>query len=330
MVRECGDKMLMRFIDFVVYSLLGLSSESNRVEMLHFFLYDTIKIFYLLFVMITIVGVIRTYFPPQKIKEVLVKSGHVGKLIAAMLGALTPFCSCSSIPLFLSFVELKIPVSVMFSFLVTSPLINEYLVVLMFGFFGWKITLAYVVSGLILGIAAGSVLELWIRPEDFIVRSVDDGKKKSDCLCLQNFPTFWKRLQFGMREAVSIIKSLWLWIIIAVGIGALIHNYVPEDAIQQIISKTGIWTVPIAVLVGIPMYGSCAAIVPIAMVLFEKGLPIGTALAFMMAIAALSLPEAIILKRVMQLRHILLFFGIVGLGIIFTGYVFNFLQPFLV
>src|SRR3989338_6356299 len=252
----------------------------------NFFIYDSIKILLLLFVLIWVIGFIRTYLPQATIKRWMEKRGGVGNFAASLFGAVTPFCSCSSIPLFLGFLEAGIPLGVSFSFLITSPLINEYLVVLMLGFFGWKITVLYVISGLLIGTVAGAVLGKMKLEQHLVTDLVNRQGGNSD---QQNFPSFKSRLNFGWHESTSIIQKIWIWVLIGVGIGAAIHNYVPQEMIQSIISKTGPFGVPIATLMGVPMYGSCAAIVPIAVVLFQKGVPLGTALAFMMAVAALSL-----------------------------------------
>jgi uncharacterized membrane protein YraQ (UPF0718 family) len=223
--------------------------------------------------------------------------------------------------------EAGVPLGVTFSFLITSPLINEYLVVLMLGFFGWKLTVVYVISGLLIGISAGAILGM-MKLDSYIVSDIigkDEGNGNE-----QKFFTFKDRLKFGWKESVSITSKVWIWVLVGVGIGSVIHNYVPQEFIQNTISKAGIWGVPLATIIGVPMYGSCAAIVPIAVVLFQKGIPLGTALAFMMAIAALSLPEAIMLRRAMKLQLIMIFFGITTLAIIFTGYLFNVLQSILV
>jgi hypothetical protein len=255
------------------------------------------------------------------------KRGIVGNFYAAIFGAVTPFCSCSSIPIFIGFLEAGIPLGITFSFLITSPLINEYLVILMLGFFGWKITLLYVLSGILIGVVSGLILGRMNLDQylvtDLVRERGDDYKEESHLI-------FITRLKFGWDEAVSITKKIWLWVLIGVGIGATIHNYIPQQFIQKIISKAGIFSVPIATVLGVPMYGSCAAIVPIAVVLFQKGIPLGTALAFMMAIAALSLPEAIMLRRAIKLQLIILFFGITTLAIILTGYLFNFFQNILI
>ncbi|MBT4824084.1 permease [Candidatus Woesearchaeota archaeon] len=326
--------MLEIFTEWLVFNVFKLNAETRLGEALHFFIYDSIKIILLLFVMIAIVGFLRTYIPPEKIKKWLSKGKFgISNLFASLFGAITPFCSCSSIPLFLSFIKAGVPLGVTFSFLITSPLVNEYLVVLMWGFFGWKITAAYVVFGILIGVFAGIILGKMKLEKHLVkdmINKVKTKAKKAKAEKLQTYKTFMDRINFGIKEAVSITKKLWLWVIVGVAIGAGIHNFVPEATIQAIIFKGGIFTVPIATLLGVPMYGSCAAIVPIAVVLFQKGIPLGTALAFMMATAALSLPEAIILRRAMKLRLILIFFAIVTVGIIIVGYLINFLQGWLV
>lgn len=318
--------MIQATIDWIMYSILALDDSSKLIHAVNFFLYDTIKIMLLLFFMISVIGFLRTYLPQKKVKAWLTgKKAGVGNFFAAVFGAVTPFCSCSSIPIFLGFLEAGIPLGITFSFLTTSPLINEYVVVIMLGFFGWKITTAYVIAGLIIGTIAGIVLGR-MKLEKHLVKDLISQNKK---IPEKTYKTFTERARFGIDEAVSIIQKIWVWVIIAIGIAAVIHNYIPDELIHSIISKGGAFTVPIAVFLGVPMYGSCAVIVPIALVLFEKGLPLGTALAFMMGTAALSLPEAIILRRAMKLKLILIFFSTVTVSIIVIGYLLNFLQPFL-
>lgn len=292
----------------------------------NFFLYDSVKIIFLLFSLILIIGFIRTYLPQRIIKNWMGKRGLSGNFFAALFGAVTPFCSCSSIPLFLGFLEAGIPLGVTFSFLITSPLINEYLVVLMLGFFGYKITLLYVASGLFIGTFSGAILGR-MKLDRYLVSDIIDKRNNNDIK--EESYSFYARIKYGYQESISILRKVWLWVLVGVGVGAVIHNYVPQEAIESIIAKTGIFSVPIAVVLGVPMYGSCAAIVPIAVVLFQKGIPLGTALAFMMAIAALSLPEAIMLRRAIKIELILIFFGITSIAIIITGYLFNFLQHIL-
>lgn len=320
--------MLEQAIDWILYSVIKLDPSSKLIQSLSFFLYDSIKILLLLFVMVSAVGFLRTYMPQDKVKAwVTGRRYGSGNLLASMFGAITPFCSCSSIPLFLGFLEAGVPLGVTFSFLITSPIVNEYLVVLMLGFFGWKITSAYVISGILIGTLSGIILGK-MKLEKHLVKDLiasNDAVKKEI-----KYHDIKSRVHFGLDEAISITRKIWIWVLVGVGVGAIIHNYVPSEMIQAIASRGGVFSVPIAVLLGVPMYGSCAAIVPIAVILFEKGLPIGTALSFMMAISALSLPEAVILRRAMRLKLIAIFFGIVTAAIIFTGYLLNVLQVFLV
>ncbi|MFH0978454.1 MAG: permease [Candidatus Woesearchaeota archaeon] len=320
--------MLQVIVDWILYNLLGLDSSSRLIQSINYFVYDSIKILFLLFFMILAIGFIRTYIPQNKVKQWLSgKKKGIGNVLASLFGAITPFCSCSSIPIFISFLEAGIPLGVTFSFLITSPLINEYLVVLMLGFFGWKITMAYVLSGILIGVVSGLILG-GMKLDKHLVKDLISTNSKH--IKEINYDSIKKRVQFGFNESVSIAKKLWIWVLVGVGVGAAIHNYVPSELIQGLISKGGIFSVPIATLIGVPMYGSCAAIVPIAVVLFQKGIPLGTALAFMMAVAALSLPEAIMLRRAMNLKLIGIFFGITTLAIIFTGYLLNILQSELV
>lgn len=317
--------MLLELTDALLYDLLGLDPDSRFHSAIHFFFYDTVKIFFLLAVMIFAIGVIRTWLPDEKLKRWMSSGGIWGNLVAALFGAITPFCSCSSVPIFISLLKAGAPLGVTFSFLITSPLINEYLVILMAGEFGLPIALAYVISGLIVGASAGVILG---RMK--LDRYLENDILSSTPANVEAVRHTWKtRLKYGWDEAVGVIRQIWIWVIVGVGIGAFIHNYVPEEMIRNMMSATGIFSVPIATFLGVPMYGSCAAIVPVAVVLFEKGIPLGTALAFMMGMAALSLPEAIMLRRTMKLPLIAIFFGITSLGIIATGYLLNALAPML-
>lgn len=315
--------MLLEFTDWFVYTLCGLDPNARLSQALDFFIYDSVKILFLLFVMIFVIGFIRTYLPQEKLKQWLTKRGALGNFMAALFGAVTPFCSCSSIPIFFSFLKAGIPLGVTFSFLITSPIVNEYLVVLMLGTFGWKITALYVVSGLSIGFFSGLILGT-MKLERFLVADMDIDREPEEQR--GKIDTFKSRINFGWHEAASIVYKLWVWVLIGVGIGAGIHNYVPQAMIQGVLSKMGVFSVPIATLIGVPMYGSCAAIVPIAVVLFEKGIPLGTSLSFMMAVSALSLPEAIMLRRAMKLNLIAIFFGVTTAAIILTGYMFNMFQ----
>lgn len=317
--------MLLELADILIYKWAGFSPESRLGGALHFFVYDTLKIFLLLAVMIFAIGVLRTYLPQDRLKQWMSRGGLWGNAVAALFGAVTPFCSCSSIPIFISLLKAEVPLGVTFSFLITSPIINEYLVVLMANEFGLPITVAYVCGGLIIGIFAGALIGR-LKLDRYLEADITSSTAPEEP---QTSYRFIERLRFGWQESLSVIKQIWLWVLIGVAAGAFIHNYVPQESIHQIMQATGIFSVPIATLLGVPMYGSCAAIVPIAVVLFEKGIPLGTALAFMMAMAALSLPEAIMMRRVVKLPLIAIFFGLTTLAIIITGYCLNALEPFL-
>ena len=311
--------MLLKLADWVVTEGLRLDPATRLGGAVHFFLYDTVKIFLLLAVMIFLIGFGRTWLPEARLKRWMSAGGMWGNFVAALFGAITPFCSCSSIPIFISLLKAEVPLGVTFSFLITSPIINEYLVILMAGEFGLPVTIAYVTSGLLIGTAAGAILgrmKLERFLETDITTSVHEGEAQRE-------HTLRTRLRYGYDEAAGVIRQIWVWVLVGVAIGAFIHNYIPQESIHRVMEATGLFSVPIATALGVPMYGSCAAIVPIAVVLFEKGIPLGTALAFMMAMAALSLPEAIMLRRTMRLALIGIYFGITSLAIVFTGYLLN-------
>ncbi|MCS7064154.1 MAG: permease [Methylacidiphilales bacterium] len=303
--------------------LHNLLSQSQLNHAAEFFIHQSLKILGLLSLMIFIIGWLRTYLPQDNLRRFLSQHSVLGYLAAALFGAITPFCSCSSIPIFIGFLQAHVPLGIAFTFLVTSPIINEYLVVLMIANFGLWITVTYVLAGLLIGISSGIILhraclENELDPSLYTSCSPTDTPS--------HYTHLSQRLHRAMNDVINILHKLWLWILIGVGIGALIHNYIPEETLQNWIGIARPFDVPLATLLGIPLYGSCAAIVPVATVLFQKGVPLGTALAFMMAISALSLPEAIMLRRVMTLRLILRFFAIVTLAIILVGYLINFLS----
>ncbi len=319
--------MLQLGVNWFLFYLCRLDPQAKWAQALDFFIYDSIKILLLLFVLISLIGCFRSYLPTAKVKQWLAGKKIMANLFAAIFGAVTPFCSCSSIPIFISFLEAGVPLGVTFSFLITSPLVNEYLVILMLGFFGFKITLLYVLSGIGIGVACGLILGK-MKLEKYLIKDLISSSSKDSVDLV--FKSFKSRLLFGLKEARSIVSKLWLWVLAGVGLGAVIHNFVPQEFVQTVISKTGFFSVPVATIIGVPMYGSCAAIVPIAVALFQKGFPLGTALSFMMAVSALSLPEAIMLRRAMNLKLIAIFFAITTLAIIFTGYLFNYLQGILI
>ncbi|MDA1069721.1 MAG: permease [Verrucomicrobia bacterium] len=317
--------MLLKIADLLIYDWVGLDPDSRFGGAVHFFVYDTLKIFLLLAVMIFAIGFLRTFLSEDKLKRWMSAGGIWGNVVASLFGAITPFCSCSSIPIFISLLKAGVPLGVTFSFLITSPIINEYLVILMAAEFGMPITIAYVTSGLLIGTIAGAILGR-MKLESFLEKDITKSAHQDEKVIEH---TFGSRIRYGYDEALSVIRQIWLWVLVGVGIGAFIHNYVPQETIHGLIDATGIFSVPIATVLGVPMYGSCAAIVPVAVVLFEKGIPLGTALAFMMAMAALSLPEAIMLRRTMRLPLIALYFGITTIAIVLTGYLLNGLAGFL-
>lgn len=317
--------MLLEAVHYLVYDLLSLPADSKLGGLIHFFLYDSIKIFGLLAIMMLAISLMRTWLPEQRLRQWMSRGGVSGNFLAAAFGAITPFCSCSSIPIFISLLKAGVPLGIAFSFLITSPIINEYLVILMIGEFGMAVSLAYVCSGLLIGTLAGALLgrlklETMLEPD--MVDTAADSTQTA-------YTHFGQRMRYAVVETWTMIRQIWLWILVGVGIGAFIYNYIPEESLHSLMQATGIFSVPLATLLGIPMYGSCAAIVPVAVVLFQKGIPLGTALAFMMAMAALSLPEAIMLRRIMRLKLIAIYFGLTALAIIFTGYLLNLIAQWL-
>ena len=307
--------------DWLTYSIFSIIPKTLLAEAVNFFIYDTIKIFILLAVIIFIVSIIRSYLPPEKIRNILSHKGkYTGNVIASLLGIITPFCTCSAIPLFLGFIQAGVPLGTTFSFLVASPMINEVALVLLLGMFGWKIALIYIVSGLIISILSGMIIgkmkvEKLVEP--FVYQNTIKGNTELPTM------TNKERIIYAKDYTLDILQRVWLYILIGVGIGAWIHGYVPADFLAQYAGNDKWYAVPLAVLVGIPLYSNAAGVIPLVSALTEKGVAMGTTLAFMMAITALSLPEFMILKRVMKTKLILIFAGIVGTGIILTGYLFN-------
>ena len=313
--------MLESFAKWLTYSIFSIKPETLLSEAVIFFIYDTIKIFLLLFVIIFIVSIIRSFIPQERVREILAKKKQFyGNILAALFGIITPFCTCSAIPLFLGFIEAGIPLGVTFSFLVASPMINEVALILLFGMFGWKITLIYVVSGLIIAIISGVIigkLKVENLVEDFVYKN-----KASQPVSVSK--TNWRaKLNYAKFYTLDIIKKVWIYVIIGIGIGAWIHGYVPTDFLVQYAGSGKWYAVPLATLIGIPLYSNAAGIIPLISVLTEKGVSIGTVLAFMMAVTGLSLPAFMILKKVMKVKLIIIFAAIVGAGIILTGYLFN-------
>lgn len=313
--------MLESLAHWLTNNLLKLNPESRLTESLNFFIVDTIKIYLLVFLVMTVIAFIRTFLPPHKIKEVLSKQKFgIGNLVAALLGAVTPFCSCSSIPIFLGFIEAEVPLGIAFSFLITSPLVNEVAFVLMGGTFGWTVAVLYAVAGIALGTVAGLIMGRLNLGKEIILNK---GQADQNTLTKPELKSLKEKIFFALRQAKNTFKNLWWIILISVAVGAAIHGYVPDKFFTDYLNVKSAWAVPVATLIGVPVYAACSTVVPIAFAAVTKGVPLGTALAFMMAIAGLSLPAAIILKRAMTLRLLLIFFGIVAAGIILIGYLFN-------
>jgi uncharacterized membrane protein YraQ (UPF0718 family) len=308
------------FADFIVYELLQLDPQALLATSLHFFIYDTLKIFTLLATIIFVVAIIRSYFPPERTRRILAhKREYVGNILAALLGVVTPFCSCSAVPLFIGFVESGVPLGVTFSFLISSPMVNEIALILLWGLFGWKIALIYIVSGLLIAIVAGMIIGK-LKMEKYVqdyVWEIRVGETAIETL------TFRQRALYGRTYTRDLLKKIWPYVVIGIGLGAFIHGYVPEDFLLKYAGPDNPFAVPLAVLLGVPLYSNAAGVIPIVQALLEKGMAFGTTLAFMMAVTALSFPEAVILKNVLKLPLLFTFFGTVALAIMAVGYLFN-------
>jgi uncharacterized protein len=307
--------------NWLTYSVFHLTQSSLLAGAVNFFIFDTLKILILLAVIIFVVSVIRSFLPPEKIRAILShKNKYAGNVIASVLGIVTPFCSCSAIPLFLGFVQAGVPLGTTFSFLVASPMINEMALVLLLGLFGWKVALIYIISGLVIAILSGIIIGK-LKPENLVEPFVFQNSINPNT----SLPEMsWReRLTYAKDYTLDILKKVWPYILIGIGVGAFIHGYVPADFLAKYAGRDKWYAVPLAVLIGIPLYSNAAGIIPLVSVLTEKGVSMGTTLAFMMSVTALSLPEFMILKKVMKLKLILIFAGIVGIGIMLIGFLFN-------
>lgn len=310
-------------VDRLVFDVFGMPVGTHLTDSVWFFIFEVPKVLLLLTLIIFVVGIIRTYFSPERTRKALEgKSLLTGNVMAASLGIVTPFCSCSAIPLFLGFVESGIPLGVTFSFLIAAPMINEVAIVLLFGMFGWKTALIYVVSGWSLAIIAGWIidklhLEKWVEPWVYEIKtgSRPDDEKMS----------FASRIKLGFEAVKEIVGKVWFYVIIGIGVGAGVHGFVPQDFMASFMGKSAWYSVPLSILIGIPLYSNAAGIVPIVSALIGKGAALGTALAFMMSVIGLSLPEMIILRKVLKLPLIFTFIGVVGTGILFVGFLFNYI-----
>lgn len=319
--------MIQQLADWLVFSVFGLDAQSHLGAALNFFFYDSIKILILLFLISTLMGIVNAYFPIDRLRHYLATHQLYGAqyFLAALFGAITPFCSCSSIPLFIGFVKGGIPLGVTFAYLITSPLVNEVAVAMFAATFGLRITVIYVVSGLVLGMVGGYLLGK-LKLERYLsdwVRQIQAQADRESASWEAESTPFRERLPIIVRDAWGIVRGVLLYILIGIGIGAFMHGYVPEGFFEQYLSSNNLLSVPLAVVLAVPMYANAAGIVPVIEVFVAKGVPIGTAIAFMMAVVGLSLPEATLLKKVMTWRLIGVFFGVITLFIILLGYLFN-------
>ncbi|MGJ8549392.1 permease [Winogradskyella wichelsiae] len=317
---------LQNFADWLIYSVFEIGAETKFGIALNFFVYDTLKILILLFFIVFLMGIVNAYFPIEKLKNYLNKKKLYGLeyFLSSVFGAVTPFCSCSSVPLFIGFVQGGIPLGVTFSFLITSPLVNEVAIAMFLGMFGVKATLIYTISGILLGTIGGWLLGKFnLEPllSDWVKKILDNKMKQAGYE--EEKRTFYHRLPEITRGAWDIVRGILLYVVIGIAIGAAMHGYVPENFFNQYLGGGEWWTVPLAVIVAVPMYANAAGIVPVIEVFVEKGVPLGTAIAFMMATVGLSIPEATLLKKVMSLRLIAIFFGVITIAIIFSGFLFN-------
>ncbi len=315
-------KQLEPFSYFFSYSLLGLERGSHLGEAIQFFVYDTPKVMMLLTLIVFVIGMIRSFFTQERTRKYLAgKRETAGNVMAALLGIVTPFCSCSAVPLFLGFVQAGVPLGVTFSFLIAAPMVNEIALVLLYGLLGWKIAAIYLGTGLLIAVIAGWVigrfkLEHWI--EDWV-----QEMRAGEAIVVEQKLTWAGRVERGREAVRDIVGKVWIYVVAGIGVGALIHGYVPEDFMASIMGKDAWWSVPAAVVVGIPMYSNAAGIVPVVEALLGKGAALGTVLAFMMSVIALSLPEMVILRKVLKPKLIVVFITVVSTGILFTGYLFN-------
>jgi len=310
--------------DWLIDTVLGMTKGEHLTEALRFFVFEFPKVMLLLTLIIFFVGIIRTYFTPERTRKALEgRKTLTGNVMAASLGIVTPFCSCSAIPLFLGFVESGVPLGVTFSFLIAAPMINEVAIILLYGLFGWQVAAIYVGTGLAIAILAGWIigllkLEKWVEPWVYQTHMADSGSEEEKL-------TFVKRINLGYDAVKEIVGKVWIYVALGILIGAGAHGYVPEDFMAALMGKSAWYSIPLSILIGIPLYSNAAGIVPIVSVLIEKGASLGTALAFMMSVIGLSLPEMVILRKVLKLPLIFTFIGVVGVGIMIVGYLFNYI-----
>ncbi len=315
---------LKEITNFLVFDLMNMEAGTHWGETVWFFVFEVPKVLLLLVLIVFGVGIVRSYFSPEKTRKALEgKPLLIGNIMAALLGTVTPFCSCSAIPLFLGFVEAGIPLGVTFSFLIAAPMINEVAVVLLVGLFGWKVALIYVFTGWTIAVVSGWIigkLKLEKYLEDWVFHV-----KSTNSIDVEEKPAFIDRIAHGYEVVREIVGKIWIYILIGIAVGAGAHGYVPDNYLAGLLGDQNWYSVPLSILIGIPLYSNAAGIIPIVSVLIEKGVSLGTALAFMMSVIALSLPEIIILKKVLKWQFLAIFVGIVGAGITIVGYIFNFI-----
>jgi len=312
--------MFQTFADYMAYEVFQIERGTQLAGAVDFFIYDTLKIFFMLIVIIFFVSIIRTYFSPDRTKQLLShKREFLGNIMAALLGIVTPFCSCSAVPVFIGFVEAGVPLGVTFSFLISSPMVNEVALVLLWGMFGWKVSTIYITTGLVVAIVSGYIIGK-LKLEHLVEEYVYQMKVGQSEIVEMNIS---QKIHYAIDYTKEILRKVWLYVVVAIGIGGAIHGYAPEDFLVAYAGKDNFFAVPIAVLLGVPLYSNAAGIIPIVYVLMEKGMSMGTVLAFMMSVTALSFPEMIILRNVLKPKLIAIFIGIVSVAIILTGYLFN-------
>lgn len=321
--------MIQQFADWLVYGVMGLDASSHLGVAVNFFFYDSIKIIILLFLISMLMGIVNAYFPIERLRNYLVTHRMYGLqyLLASLFGAITPFCSCSSIPLFIGFVKGGIPLGVTFAFLITSPLVNEVAVAMFLGSFGVRTTIVYVVSGIVLGMLGGMVLGR-MNLDRYLSGWIRDIQRQSEAQAdawEAEKTSFFDRLPSIVRGSWDIVRGVLVYVLVGIGIGAAMHGFVPDGFFERYLAAGNWWSMPLAVILAVPMYANAAGIVPVIEVFVAKGVPLGTAIAFMMSVVGLSLPEATLLKKVMTWRLIGIFFGVVTVFIIISGYLFNWL-----
>lgn len=313
-------------VDWFVYSVLNIDKSSRIGSALDFFIFDTIKIFILLLIIIYAITFLRSFFPPEKTRKILATSKggvFIGHILAALLGIVTPFCSCSAVPLFIGFVEAGVPLGVTFSYLVAAPMVNEVALVLLYGLFGWKVALLYILLGEIIAIVSGIILGK-LKLEKYVEGYVYEIKINGTGLEIPD-PTLKERFHDSWNFTKDLVKKIWLYVIIGIAIGGFMHGWIPTGALAKFAGKGNPFAVFVAVAIGIPLYSNAAGVIPLVSELTRAGVAMGTALSFMMAVTGLSLPEMILLRKVLKPKLLAIFIGIVGTGIVFTGYLFNFI-----